>query len=132
MSVTAGELRHNRATVMATWPHTCTTQRREQTGTNPYDEPEYGDWVNHLIKQHCRYWHGRSGGGQRAGERWADNRQIELYQHHLLVPVGTDVTEADIVSQVTNQLGEVIAGNLNIRAVVYGTTGTRLDCEEVR
>jgi hypothetical protein len=129
MIIPAGEIQFNRATVTDALPHTCTILRRAQTGTNPYEEPVYGDYTVASQKP-CRFWIVTPAG---TGERTDDRRTVLQYEYRLKLEATADITEADIVDDITNQLGEAMhVVQLRVQAVWRQTHQTVVALEKVK
>lgn len=116
MSVTRGEIEFNRGSIEYHLPHTCTTIRRQQVGETPYEEPIY-ELAPYLTGIPCRFWI------QSGGEQSDQRRTVLAYEYRLKLPVDTDITEDDIVDDVTDQFGSAMhVAQLRVTAVWKRTT----------
>lgn len=101
------------ATCGLLFTHTCTVERNTAAGTDSWGNPEPPGWTAHLAGQPCRFW------TEAGREAVADTTTIVVVETmRLLLPVGTDVTEQDRVSAVTDAGGVIAAGPVGIRAVL--------------
>ncbi len=93
--------------------HRCLIERNTQTGTDPQGNALAPTWSTHLSDQACKLW-------QRPDDEIIDGRRTVVAESiRLVLPVATDVTEADRVNGVTDRRGAtVLAGVMNIRSVV--------------
>lgn len=128
MTISNSVLRTIRRTIERTFTDLCTIQRRPSLGTNDiYNEPQYGPFANHLTEQKCQFWWERTGGEERAPQR-----DIIRRAPRMLLPIGTDVTEGDVVTLVLNQLGEtVLDKTANILLITNDGTALDLSLEVV-
>lgn len=84
-----------------------------------YGNPLAPSWQTHLEELPCRAWAAGSvqGGG---GREIADARKtVVVLDRRMVVPLGTDVTEADRVAEVTERGTVVLAGPMAIEAVLH-------------
>ena len=106
---------------------TCTIQRGTES-TNSYGDVTYGSFVDHLTGQVCRWWEVQS-----TGEQPGTPRTIITAESYLSLPVGTDVTENDQVTLVTDASGtDVVSTTRNITSIRQTWTEMILTLEEVR
>ena len=94
--------------------HLATIERDANAGTSDaWGTPNPPDWQAHLSDQPCRTW------ATAGREVVTDTTTIVVVEDvRLIVPLGTDVTEADRVASVTYRGGTIQDGPLGIRAVL--------------
>lgn len=92
--------------------HTCTIQRSTAT-TDDWGNPGPPVWADHLVDQPCRHW-------ATAGREVVANTTtvVVVEDLRLLLPLGTDVTEADRVTSILYRGGTVQDGPLDIRGLL--------------
>lgn len=106
----------------------CTIQR-DAAATDPaWGTPGAPDWQNHLVDVPCR---ARDEGG-REPEPVDDTRTAVFLGRRIMVPLGTDVTEADRVSAVTHRGQTVMDGPMGVEAVLVRRTHLELMVERIR
>jgi hypothetical protein len=94
--------------------HACTIERDANAATtDSWGASESPDWQPHLEGLPCRAW---SGSGR---ETIADKTSVVVDDElHMIVALGTDVTELDRVGDITYRGATVFAGPLSIRAIL--------------
>lgn len=113
----------------------CTIQRASAASTDPYGETTYGPAADHLVDQPCQFWTDLGVGGAvvRSGETITDLRNVIGVSYRMRLPAGTDVTEKDVVTAVTNNAGESLITNpLNIQSINNDGLGLLLTLTETR
>jgi hypothetical protein len=95
--------------------HRCVIERDVNAGDTDdgWGNPSPPDWRTHLVAQPCRVW-------ATVGQEVVANTTtvVPVEDVRLIVPLGTDVTEADRVAAVTDRGAIVQVGPLQIRAVL--------------
>lgn len=85
------------------------------------------DWQAHLTDVPCRVW------TMAAREPVDDEKTVVIEDRRATVPLGTDVTEADRVAQVTDRTGAVIfPGPIGVEGVLRFDDHLELLLERVR
>lgn len=108
--------------------HRCTIQRDGQSGTDDYGQPDAPSWADHLTSQACRYYEGATG-----REVEEPGKTAVIYEPRLLLPHGTDVTEEDRVTAITDrQSNALISETVGIRQVIDHPTQLTVILETVR
>lgn len=92
--------------------HSCTIQRDAST-PNPHGGPGTPDWQDHLTDVPCKLWT-LTGMEQTTAQTWVVDQG-----QRLIVPHGTDVTEADRIGDISYRGTVICPGPTSIRAVVY-------------
>jgi len=111
----------------------CTIERDSALSTpSAWNAPSTPSWSNHLAAVPCRSWAGSSGGGAGSGESVTTARTAVLLDRRVVVPLGTDVTEADRVASITYRGTELLDGPMLIEAVVNRTDHLELILKRVR
>ena len=96
--------------------HLCTIERDQNAGTSTDGWSAVPDWQPHLTDQPCRMW------ATAGRETVTDQTTVVVVQdNRLVLPLGTDVTEHDRVTDVTYRGTTILAGPLQIRAVLHNT-----------
>lgn len=108
--------------------HRCTVQRDVAVNTpNPWNGPGTPDWQNHLTDLPCRAW------TNIAREPIEPMKTFVVEDRRVAVPLGTDVTEADQLGDVTDPAGNVIFhGPMNIQGVLAYSDHLELLVEQIR
>lgn len=83
--------------------HRATIQRDGAAGSDDWGNPAEPDWQDHLTELSCRAWFN-------AGKELAGTVNAVVEDRRMIIPVGTDVTEADRVTAVTDRQGNPIPG----------------------
>jgi hypothetical protein len=92
--------------------HRCTVERNGSPGPDGYGNARPSEWGVHISAQPC-YYSQPAARGEVQGER-----NVNLYVHQVLVPLGVDVTTADRINGVSDRRGlSVAAGPFNITAI---------------
>lgn len=93
--------------------HLATVERDTTATTNGWGQTGAPNWQPHISSLACRFW-------TQTGEERADATTTAVVEDmRLLAALGTDVTERDRLSDITDKLGVVIAaGPIGIRAVM--------------
>jgi hypothetical protein len=93
--------------------HRCDVERDASAAfPDEWNTPSSPDWQPHLTELPCRSW---TAGHETVSDKGTLTVVIEV---HLLVPLGTDVTESDRVTAVTYRGATVQEGPLAVRAVL--------------
>ena len=93
--------------------HRCLIERRLSTALDAYGNEQPATWDIHSRSQPCYYWQ-PPGRGEQVGPV-----NVNVYVHQLLLPLGTDVTEADRINGIYDRAGQPVAARVfNIKAVV--------------
>ncbi|MEQ9093118.1 MAG: hypothetical protein RLN63_03355 [Miltoncostaeaceae bacterium] len=104
----------------------CTIQRDAATVEPAWGQPGAPDWQDHAADVPCR-------AVTDAGREPVDEgRTATFVTRRVLVPLGTDVTEADRVSAVTERGQVVMDGPMGIEAVLARSTHLELMVERIR
>ncbi len=95
--------------------HRVLVERDGNAGqTDAYNNPQAPSWATHIAAQPCYYYEPAAQRGEQQGER-----NVNLYTHQVLMPLGVDITEADRINGVVDRRGTVITDKLlNVVAVV--------------
>lgn len=108
--------------------HRCTVQRDGQAGTDDWGQPDVPSWANHLTDQACRYSEGATG-----REVEEPGKTAVVYEPRLIFPHGTDVTEKDRITAITDRLSvALINETVHIRQVIDHPTQLTAILETVR
>lgn len=93
--------------------HRVTIQRNAHGASeDSWGNPEEPGWEDHLTDLPCRVW-------TASGQEVIDPTTVVVMENmHLLLPIGTDVTENDRISAVTYRGATIAAGPISIRAVM--------------
>jgi hypothetical protein len=106
--------------------HRCTIERDQNAGTLDEGAVQAADWQAHLTDLRCRAWMSTG------DEQIADGTTIvQAASVRVIVPAGTDVTDADRVASVTYRGETYVAGPLGVRAVLRRKDHTELVCQRV-
>ena len=89
----------------------CTIQRNS-AATDVDGWQDTPDWQDHATNVPCRFW---TGSGREAINR---DTVVAVDESRLVLPLDTDVTEADRVGDITDRGAVVAAGPTSIRAVI--------------
>ena len=124
------QTRHMRAGVERQMRHRCTIQRNTTpaTETDPIGNPAAPDWHDLATDVACYVWQGASKGETRAVDLVA-----VVNQWRMLLPIGTDITEADRFSSIVDEFG--VPWNtqpVTIQAIARRNTHLLLVLDEVR
>lgn len=94
--------------------HSAVIERNSGTGdTDSWGQPVTSGWENHLDGQPCRAW------VTLGHETVADTTTVVVVEDiRMLLPLGVDVTEQDRVASVADRGATILAGPLQIRAVL--------------
>lgn len=93
--------------------HRARIERDSNTTPDAYGQPDVPTWAATYTAQPCYLWQ-PLGRGEITGERNAD-----IYDHRLLLPLTVDVTEEDRITQVVNRRGATVSDSTyNIRQIV--------------
>jgi len=84
--------------------HRALVQRDTTATTDAYGQPDVPTWTTHIPAQPCYFWEPSAQRGEQRGERNAD-----LYSQRLLVPLGTDITEEDRISGISDRRGRTVS-----------------------
>lgn len=94
--------------------HRARIERDSNTTADAYGQPDVPTWAATYTAQPCYLWQPIGQRGEITGERNAD-----IYDHRLLVPLTVDVTEEDRINGITNRRGATISDSVyNIRQIV--------------
>lgn len=124
--LTEAEIESMRATVEETMTMTCTVEAPDTATLDPNRNPGPSAWLTAIADLPCVLWDARA-----AGEMVGPNVNIVAGERLMKIPVATAITEAHRVAEVTNSLGETIAGPLNIRQILIRPTHKVLRFDEV-
>lgn len=92
--------------------HRCSIERDANLATASWGDETSPDWQTHLSDLPCRTW--ATSGREQADE----HATVVIEDMRILLPLGTDVTEQDRVGDVTYRGDTIIAGPVQIRAVL--------------
>ncbi len=95
-----------------TMTHRCTIERRAAGAADAWGQVP-SEWETHLTNVRCRTW---ADAGREIVEGTTTVTVVEDVR--VIVPLGTDVTEADRIASITYRGGTAQAGPLGIRAVL--------------
>lgn len=96
--------------------HLCTIERNVNEDTeDALGQPSPPGWAAHLTDVPCRTW--ASSGRETVNADTAAS-VVVVEEVHLIVPLGTDVTERDRIASVTYRGETTQAGPLGVRAVL--------------
>lgn len=112
-TLSSAEIAGMRATVLNTaLDHVCTIQRRNQTGTDPDNQPIF-EWQNHLVGIPCHYW-------EENEEELIEGENALLVKRRLVLEATRDISTDDRVSSITGYDGELITepNGLDIEEVI--------------
>lgn len=128
MSPTAGEIQNMRANQERQMTATLSTMRATETDSQYPGDPPIKEWNAYLTDVPCRI----IPGGVRE-TRDGDGRPVLVRRNDcLVIPWGTDVRQDDLVSNVTDQLGESrYSVNLSILGIEKPETHIELVVEAV-
>lgn len=88
----------------------CTIQRNG-AATDDWGQPGAPGWADTLADQPCFAW-------VQKGTEVMDNKVVVIHDLHVLLPLDTDVTEADQIVEVTDRQGDLkFPGPMQIRSV---------------
>jgi hypothetical protein len=101
--------------------HRCVVQRDDNAATDDgWGNPQTPDWQDHLTDVPCRV-------VVDAGREPVDSdRTVVLVDMRLLVPLDTDVTESDRVSEITERGDDYVDAPLVIEAILRRRTHLEL------
>lgn len=98
----------------ASMRHRCTIERdnSDQAPTDSWGDQPEPDWKPHLENLPCKTWF-------ETGREAIDTKVEAIETRRMMVPLGTDVTEADRVAFVTDRRGvrRLFEGPANIESV---------------
>jgi len=103
--------------------HRCVVERDDNAASaDEWGTPPPPDWQTHLPDLECRAWV--------AGRETVTDRGdlAVVLEVHLIVPVGTDVTESDRVASVTYRGDTLYEGPLAVHAVLRRRDHLELVC----
>lgn len=103
----------------------CTVERQATVSADGRGHTT-GDWATHISDLACRFWTSEGSEALIEGATIAP-----LASSRLIVPLGTDVTEADRIVSVTYRGGTVQDGPLGVRAVLWRSDHLELVLEKV-
>ena len=94
--------------------HRCTIERNQTVALDANGNEQAAVWATHIADQPCYYYHSRRWVAEQQGER-----NVRVYGHQALLPLGTDVDEADRINGISDRRGTIVAGGaFNIAAIV--------------
>ena len=106
--------------------HRATVQRNTPAGTDGFGGPGAAVWAMHIASLHC-WFYAKSGREVINGEKSA-----VLGSHKMLIPLGTDITEADRITAIDDRLGaSIMANTMRIHSVTHRHSHLELEVEEV-
>ena len=106
--------------------HRATVQRNTPAGTDGFGGPGVASWGAHIAALKC-WLYTKSEREVIDGEKSAT-----LGSHKLLIPLGTDITEADRITAVDDRLGgSIVANTMRIHSVTHRHNHLELVVEEV-
>ncbi len=109
--------------------HRATVQRNTPAGTDGFGGPGAAVWGSHLASLKCWYYH-MSTTPER--EVIDGDKSATLDTAKLMVPLGTDITEADRITAIKDRTGgSIVANTMKIRSVTYRHNHLELVVEEV-
>ena len=118
---------HMRAGVERQMHHRCTIQRNTAT-KDSLNNPLPADWNDLTADVPCYVWQGASKGETRAVDLVA-----VVNQWRMLLPIGTDITEADRLSSIVDEFGvQWNTKPVTIQAIARRNTHLLLVLDEVR
>ena len=99
-------------TVRQTMTYRAVIERNTVAGSTQWNQKPTPDWTTHLAACPCRVWYAD-------GREVADGgKVVSVDQLKMIVPLGTDVTPADRLGDVSDRLGNVLfAGPVRIASV---------------
>jgi hypothetical protein len=93
--------------------HRALVQRDANAGTqDAYGNEQAASWATQIAAQACYYWQPATGRAESQGER-----NVLIYGHQVVMPLETDITEADRINGITDRRGRVVSAD------VFGITG---------
>lgn len=93
--------------------HRAAVERNVIANTqDTYGNEQVAIWVTHISAQPCYYWQPAAMRAESQGER-----NVLVYGHQVLMPLGTDITEADRINGIYDRCGRVVSAD------VFGITG---------
>lgn len=96
--------------------HRATIQRDATNSTDPWGGKDAPDWQEHLADLPCHAWV-RTGVGM-GSEEFRSDKVAVVENRHMIVPLGTDITERDRVLTVTDrQDAEILDGPMRIESI---------------
>lgn len=105
--------------------HRCTIQR-DAAAADSWGGTATPDWQDSATNVPCR-------AVEEAGREPVDkDRTVVILDRRLLVPLGTDVTERDRISSITERGTDLLDGPVNIEAVLTRRTHLELLLQKVR
>lgn len=93
-----------------------TTQRLAADGTDTWGGPGEQTWADNLIDVPCIAW--VDSDNSASDERAAKSDVIVKTDRRMLVPLGTDITEADRVGDITDRGVVFLDGPMGVQAVL--------------
>ena len=102
-------------------------QRDGASGTDGFGQPNAASWASHLSSLACWVW--------TPSEREVVDgaKTATIGSHKMIVPRGTDITEDDRITAITDRRASTIIGNtMRILSVVDRGNHLALDIEELR
>lgn len=109
--------------------HRVVIERDTTTARNPHGGKSTPTWSEHLPALPCFFYREKRSSSEES-ERTRGTIHHDMLR--LLVPLGTDITEADRLNGVTERDGTVIeAGPMNITSVLHSHTHLELRVEKV-
>ncbi len=110
--------------------HRATVQRNTPAGTDGFGGPGAAVWGSHIAALHCWFYAKGSVGVER--EVIDGDKSVTLGSHKLLIPLGTDITEADRITAIDDRLGvSIMANTMRIHSVTHRHNHLELEVEEV-
>lgn len=103
--------------------HTCTIQRRSQTGTDPTGNPIFS-WTDLLVDEPCHYW-------ESSEEELVGNETAILTRRRLVIQSNKGVEPNDRVTQLVGYDDTTIANEMDILHVLDRVNESVLMLEEV-
>ena len=108
----------------------ATVQRNTPAGTDGFGGPGAASWGSHLSDLHCWFYAKGAVGAER--EVIDGGKSVTLGSHKMIIPKGTDITEADRVTAIKDRAGvSIMANTMRIHSVTHRHTHLELEVEEV-
>ena len=93
--------------------HRALVERNVTAATqDTYGNEQAATWVTHISAQPCYYWQPATMRAESQGER-----NVLVYGHQVVMPLDTDITEADRINGISDRCGRVVSAD------VFGITG---------
>ncbi len=102
--------------------------QRPTTTVDAYNNAQPPTWSTLHAELACYYWQPATGQGEQQGVR-----NVRLYGHQMLVPLGTDITESDRIVGVVDRRGYAVsADTFGIVAIVRKADHVLLSLEVIK